>query len=1169
MAMRRLAFLLASIHSGSSTKVWPEIRSTAERRQCQVFVLPGGRLEAAEEYEYMRNRIYGLARRESFDGALCWASSLSGFASERAVERFLLDSLDLPLVTFGLKIGDRPVVDIDAYSGMRQMVIHLARKHKKKKIAFIGGPRAHSSAEDRYRAYKDALRACGLKLDERLVRLDIPWTEGGKAAASLMDEGALVPGKDFDALCAASDLLLFEAAAQLSERGYSIPGDLALGGFNDSDESNLLSPTYTTVRMPFARQAEQAFSMLLKVLEGEKPQDVRLKTRLVIRQSCGCLPESVLLAQGGRTRACGQGNRARRLGFAESEFERWLKPIESCLEAAASGSPRAPYLACLDRALGEAILRGRDLGAFQDYLSILRTEALSRLDTAGRQRLEVLVGQGRVLVSDAEKRMSNYRLWKERALDHWMNRLNHELLCAKDFPSVVRAAASCLPRLGIPSGWFVLEEGEGGRRSFIGSFESSKDGSQFRPEVCLPERGFEAMGPGIFLPQGRHPQGAGAFVVLPLHYETRPLGYAVLKSGGAEAQVFEEVRAQLSSALRGVLLFEQANRARARAEKAEKLKTGFLAGITGELQEPIRFIRSASARLLSGDEADRLEAIAAIAASSERQMVLTRRLLDLSLAQVDDLSFSPRLFDPAILAEAFARRAEEGGRERGWPSLLPPAESPLPRPCLRGDEERIRQVLEIFMDILGRELKAPALRLRFFPGFSAFGIGIGPEEPEHGRKPGQIESDEGAARLKRLVESEPGSSSAGTARIEIELARRIALLHGASVRSVEGKGLALFLPYPGWEGPAPRGRVPGTLRLAYLGSALFTWPRGAPAQDSPAGEAFRIGLSQAAGDLSELDECDFVHIDPASMDAESWTALDLAAEKQAFRRCPIFLPASALACSRTAAFHESPALLLRSLRPDEAANHLLFLGSETEPGDAGRTLEACLRAKGYRILNCAEPGELAAIARRMEPSLLVILGERTDFIRLLPEVPSCVQVPLVCILGSFADPEFASAAALRPRTIIINSDPVFSSLACERAEALLRGTSLLPAPTGALVSRAIYYINAHYREQISRWKLSEHINASEDYLSRIFRQQMGIPLWDYLGRLRVSKAMELLRASADSVSEIAARCGFQDQAYFCRVFRKISGSTPGIYRKGSESIAASKAAVGADVRKVQ
>ena len=60
---------------------------------------------------------------------------------------------------------------------------------------------------------------------------------------------------------------------------------------------------------------------------------------------------------------------------------------------------------------------------------------------------------------------------------------------------------------------------------------------------------------------------------------------------------------------------------------------------------------------------------------------------------------------------------------------------------------------------------------------------------------------------------------------------------------------------------------------------------------------------------------------------------------------------------------------------------------------------------------------------------------------------------------------------------------------------------------------------------------------------------MGLPLWDYLNRLRVHAAVELLLQTDESIQEIASRSGFQDHAYFSRVFRKIYGVPPGQLRK--------------------
>jgi AraC-like DNA-binding protein len=100
-----------------------------------------------------------------------------------------------------------------------------------------------------------------------------------------------------------------------------------------------------------------------------------------------------------------------------------------------------------------------------------------------------------------------------------------------------------------------------------------------------------------------------------------------------------------------------------------------------------------------------------------------------------------------------------------------------------------------------------------------------------------------------------------------------------------------------------------------------------------------------------------------------------------------------------------------------------------------------------------------------------------------------------------------------------------------------------------LVKKTILYFNKHLGSHISRWKLAESVHVSEDYLTRIFHREMGLSLWDYLNRYRILFAANLLRQSDDTIQEIALRSGFQDQAYFCRVFKKILGIPPGKIRQ--------------------
>ena len=108
----------------------------------------------------------------------------------------------------------------------------------------------------------------------------------------------------------------------------------------------------------------------------------------------------------------------------------------------------------------------------------------------------------------------------------------------------------------------------------------------------------------------------------------------------------------------------------------------------------------------------------------------------------------------------------------------------------------------------------------------------------------------------------------------------------------------------------------------------------------------------------------------------------------------------------------------------------------------------------------------------------------------------------------------------------------------------------LPPRTGAIVKKIIVYISMNFSKNLTRESLSQVAGTSEDYLSKIFRAEMGLLLWDYLTLTRLHEAEHLLSQTGLSVSEVAARTGFEDPAYFNRIFKKHFGQPPGQFRKG-------------------
>lgn len=93
------------------------------------------------------------------------------------------------------------------------------------------------------------------------------------------------------------------------------------------------------------------------------------------------------------------------------------------------------------------------------------------------------------------------------------------------------------------------------------------------------------------------------------------------------------------------------------------------------------------------------------------------------------------------------------------------------------------------------------------------------------------------------------------------------------------------------------------------------------------------------------------------------------------------------------------------------------------------------------------------------------------------------------------------------------------------------------------------YLDEHYTEKISLDELSNKFYINKFYLTRIFKEQYGVSINNYLLGLKVTKAKQLLRFSEETLENISAKCGIGEANYFSRIFKQIEGISPSEYRK--------------------
>src|SRR5215472_4733516 len=109
----------------------------------------------------------------------------------------------------------------------------------------------------------------------------------------------------------------------------------------------------------------------------------------------------------------------------------------------------------------------------------------------------------------------------------------------------------------------------------------------------------------------------------------------------------------------------------------------------------------------------------------------------------------------------------------------------------------------------------------------------------------------------------------------------------------------------------------------------------------------------------------------------------------------------------------------------------------------------------------------------------------------------------------------------------------------------------VPSPRGKLnafqLRSVIDFIEAHLADDVSLIALAQQAHVSPFHFARLFRRTVGIPPHQFVLRLRIQRAIGLMKSKTVSLAHIAAECGFHDQPHFTRAFPTVTGTTQAAY----------------------
>ncbi|MGB7537996.1 MAG: GGDEF domain-containing protein [Anaerolineales bacterium] len=473
-----------------------------------------------------------------------------------------LQEKQFPVLFIGSGSGS-PAIMVDNEGGIRQVLEHLVG-HGHREIAFIAGdPQDSGDSLSRLEAYRRGVRDFNLGDDPRLVEYGFHWSEEGFHAMKRM----LQSGVKFTAVMCSNDSSSLGVVRALNEAGIQIPSDIAVTGFDDQPEALIQIPPLTSVHYPLFETGYRALLLIRKRIEGGPqalPETVRVSTRLITRQSCGCFPEIVCSAAINdidliRNSEQDPARLKEKLvqGMVEAlqmesapvntdeKLQLCNQLVESFLLSLHDGDV-ATFRKALIQILQRIERSDDDAHAWQAAISVLhlglRATRRKEMDILQEDRGEDLLHQARTLLSESTWRRYVRLQLLQAFHDETMGHLAAKLLSSLDEAQIYVTLAEDLPKLGV--------------RSCQVAFFEKRDGDPFAGSVIYPQGGSQ---PGLkfesrhFPPPGLYPDGEPFnLALLPLFFQEENLGYAAFD--GDDLRPLAMVVLQLASAINSAQL---------------------------------------------------------------------------------------------------------------------------------------------------------------------------------------------------------------------------------------------------------------------------------------------------------------------------------------------------------------------------------------------------------------------------------------------------------------------------------------------------------------------------------------------------------------------------------------------------------------------------------------